>query len=152
MLPDLNIVEVFTVVEAEPVPSMPETAQRISDQMYVLDTLGVLFEHFSLTFPEGAAKATFAFRRWEQDFTFSVGLDNMWRVNVGMGPDAPIYRALRGSWSNENTFVIEEALLDQEKTGRLVLTFEGDQAAFTYQYQDAAGNNSVVETRGRLQE
>jgi CubicO group peptidase (beta-lactamase class C family) len=141
----------LAAVEPEPVPPLPEIARRVSGQTYILGPHTYLFEEFSLTFPEGASEATFSFRRYGIDYEFLIGLDNVWRVNTAMGPKLPQYRAMRGSWSGEDTFVMEQIDLDEEESWECISTFQDDEVSFRFQFQSGT-SPFHFETRGRLQE
>lgn len=143
----------LTGTEPEPVPPLPEIAERVSGQTYTLGPHTYLFEEFSLVFSEGAAAATFSFRRFGFgiDYEFLVGLDNVWRVNTAMGPDLPQYRTMRGSWSSDDTFVMEQIDLDWGEAWELILTFQDDEVSFVFQSQPGTFPFHF-ETRGRLLE
>jgi CubicO group peptidase (beta-lactamase class C family) len=144
-------VAALTGIEPEPVPALPEVARRVSGQTYILGPHAYLFEEFSLTFSEGTAEATVSFRRYGIEYEFLVGLDNVWRVNTAMGPRLPQYRAMRGLWSSDDTFVMEQIDLDEDESWECILTFQDDEVSFVFQAQPGAFPFHF-ETRGRLLE
>ena len=63
----------------------------------------------------------------------------------------PQYRAMRGSWSSDDTFVMEQIDLDWGEAWELILTFQDDEVSFVFQSQPGTFPFHF-ETRGRLLE
>jgi len=132
--------------EAEPVPPLPEMAQSVSEKRYILedDTLG--WRSFSLAFQEREALMSLFFG--EDSLKLPVGLDSVYRVthvdqplflillNVASraadidriiretGLDWSGSIALKGSWPNDNTFVVNQQIVGEHDILRLSLTFD----------------------------
>ncbi len=122
--------------EPEPVPPLPEIAQRVTGRTYVLDPnpLGLL--SFSLTFQE----ETEALMNWilspdemqmnlEDSQAWSkvewrVGLDNIYRFTPHLY-GIPV--GLKGWWNSEKSFVIHSDYTGNTGRGRTQFTFKGDQ-------------------------
>jgi CubicO group peptidase (beta-lactamase class C family) len=118
-------------IQPEPVPPMPEIAQRVAGISYVFDDnpLGLL--SFALSFP-AYDEALLTVTTMESDpgsqdpqFEWLMGLDNVDRIAPGR---FGLLTSAKGLWESDNVFVahIDEIAANQQKF-RLSLAFEGDQ-------------------------
>ena len=143
--------------EPEPVPPLPETAQRVTGQTYVLDPnpLGLL--SVSLTFQEGAeASMSWTLNPDEtQEYLIDpqywskgewpVGLDNVYRFTPGL---YGIPMGLKGWWKSEEAFVIHCDYIGNTGRCRIRFIFEGDQVTF----QIWENGQALPKFNGRLEE
>jgi CubicO group peptidase (beta-lactamase class C family) len=122
--------------EPEAPPPLPEIAQTVSGQTYLLDPNPLGYLSFSLTFQEEAQ----ALLNWTyipeegqlspvdpQDSNqaeYPVGLDNVYRFAPG---DYGIPMGLKGWWQSEETFIIHFDYIGNTGQGQARFTFEGDQ-------------------------
>ncbi len=100
------------------VPPLPETAQMVSGNTYVLDANNVIgsaipsLDWRSLSFEfdrdSEVARINLSFRNNPQQWELTVGLDDVFREThvEGFGPVA-----LKGSWQDDETFVLQNQLL-----------------------------------------
>ncbi len=111
--------------EPEPVPPMPEIAERVSGQTYVMDVnpLGLL--SVSLTFQEEAeALLNTSFIDGTQ-VEWLIGLDNVFRFSPGLLYGLPA--AAKGGWESDNAFVIHIDEIGRIEQMQINATFEDDQ-------------------------
>jgi CubicO group peptidase (beta-lactamase class C family) len=117
-----NIITQIANPEPQPVPALPGTAAAISGTVYDFESNDYDFRYISLTFTPGEdeAQLNFAFR--DRELRLLVGLDNVYRVTW----QHSYWRAYRGAWENDNTFVIDYQLADYSERGSMRLTFSGN--------------------------
>ena len=132
--------------EPEPVPPLPEMAQRVSGQTYVLDANQFGLQSLSWTFQEEEEEALFNMTFIDgNQVEFLVGLDNVFRISPGrFGLPA----AAKGWWESENVYVIHIDEIGNINQWRINATFEDDQV--TVQMQDLTGLGGVTLV-GRLE-
>ena len=127
-------------VEPEPVPPLPEMAQRVSRQMYVLDANQLGLQSLSLTFQEEEGEALLSLTLPEnQELEYLVGLDNVFRISPGR---FCLPAAAKGWWESENVYVIHLDEIGNINQWRINATFEDDQV--TVQMQDLTGIGGVT--------
>ena len=153
----------LTWAEPEPVPPLPEIAQRVTGQTYVLDPNPTGLLSVSLTFQEEAeALMSWTLSPDEAEWylgylsivnpqywskvEWPVGLDNVYRFTPG---PYGIPMRCKGWWESEETFVIHCDLIGNVGRWTNQFTFEGDQVALQISVE-AFG--LLVETSGRLEE
>ena len=121
----------------EPVPPLPEIAQRVTGQTYILDPNPLGFLSVSLTFQEEAEalmsvtpspdelqQAYGEYRQyWNDKKEWPIGLDNVYRFTLYY---YGIPMALKGWWINEEKFVIYHDFIGNTGRLRLEFTFDGD--------------------------
>jgi CubicO group peptidase (beta-lactamase class C family) len=95
----------FLANPVKPVPPMPDTAQRISGQTYILAENDSGWKSVSLTFEEGKSEAQAMVINASGEVSASIGLDNVYRVTAL--PDGNTI-GLRGWWEDEDTFVTRQ--------------------------------------------
>ena len=126
--------------QAEPVPPLPEMAQRVSGQTYVLDSNPFGFQSFSFTFQEENGEALLSVTLPEnQELDYLVGLDNVSRITPAK---FGIPAAAKGWWESDNVFVIHLDETGNIYRWRISATFEDDQV--TVQMQDMTGIRDVT--------
>lgn len=104
-------------------PTLPDVAQRVTGQTFVMDTNPVGLESVALTFTEETEAAV--------DLGFSggghaewlIGLDGTYRYFQG---DSEFLSAATGSWESDDVFVVEQEEVGGVTTERLTVTFESD--------------------------
>jgi len=134
-------------VEPEPVPPMPEIAQRVAGKTIVLDPNPVGVQSVSLAFPEEAeAVLSLGFMDGNQ-IEWLVGLDNVFRFAPGM---YGLLDAVKGWWESDNAFVVHREQIGHYSRERISVTFEEDQV--TIQIQDLNRPDVVLTLSGRLEE
>ncbi len=104
--------------EPKIVPPLPETAQRVSGNTYLLDTNNVLgssvpsldWRSVSFDFKRDSEEARIylSYRNDPQQWELTVGLDDVFRV-THVAEFGPV--ALKGSWQGDNTFILQNQLL-----------------------------------------
>jgi len=129
-----------TEPEPQPVPPMPEIAQRISGQTYLLDADPIFYwESISLTFlDETEAQLTVEFIDGNQA-EWLIGLDDVVRFSPGL---FGLPAAAKGGWESDSTFVVHLDEIGKINQAEYKFTFEDDQMTL-----EVLGNSIV----GRLQ-
>jgi CubicO group peptidase (beta-lactamase class C family) len=139
-------------IQPEPVPPMPEIAQRVAGISYVFDDNPLRLLSFVLSF-SAHDEALLTVTMMESDpgskdpqFEWLMGLDNVDRIapgRLGMPTSA------KGLWESDNVFVahIDEIAANQQKI-RLSLAFGGDQVTFEI-WQDGTPVGTLI---GKVQE
>jgi CubicO group peptidase (beta-lactamase class C family) len=138
-------------VQPEPVPPMPEIAQRVAGISYVFDDnpLGLL--SFALSFPahdEALVKVTTMGSGTpvaDPQFEWLMGLDNVDRIAPGR---FGLLTSGKGSWESENVFVAHIDEIANMSNFRLSLAFEGEQVAFEI-WEDGTPVGTLI---GRVEE
>ena len=110
--------------QPEAVPPLPEIAQQVSGQRYVLDAnpFGLLFASF--TFQEGESEAvlTLGLANGHQ-LEWLIGLDNVFRISPGL---YGLPTAVKGGWESDNVFVIHTDEMGKMQRDKISTTFEDD--------------------------
>jgi len=99
-----SIQQAAAAPQPEAVPALPEIAQQVSGQTYVLDDnpLGLLST--SLIFQEEEAEASLNLNLIDgNQVEWLIGLDNVFRISPGLS-GLPV--AVKGGWESDNVFVI----------------------------------------------
>jgi CubicO group peptidase (beta-lactamase class C family) len=140
-------------VQPEPVPPMPEIAQRVAGISYVFENnpLGLL--SFSLSFPTDDEALLMVITMGsgtpiaDPQFEWLMGLDNVDRVASGR---FGLLTSAKGSWESDNIFVahIDEFANFEHHKFRVSLAFEGDQVAFEV-WEDGTPVGTLI---GRVEE
>lgn len=126
--------------QAEPVPPLPEMAQRVSGQMYVLDSNPSGFQSFSLNFQEENREGLLSVTLPEnKELDYLGGLDNVSRTTTAK---FGIPTAAKGWWESEHVFVINLDETGNIYRWRISTTFEDDQV--TVRMQDMTGIDDVT--------
>ncbi len=143
--------------EPEPVPPLPEIAQIVSGQTYILDPNPLALQSVSVTFP-GEAEALLDITlnsdplhvynvridNPQIDMEIPVGLDNIYRYS----PDLfGITSGSKGVWVSDETFVIYVDNIGSTGNDRCQITFKGEK--ITFEYKNEIGTTSI---NGRLEE
>ncbi|NIM16622.1 MAG: serine hydrolase [Candidatus Aminicenantes bacterium] len=117
-----NIIQEISNPNPQPIPPLPETAAAISGKTFYFETNSFDFKHISLTFTPGAEEAhlNFAFR--DRNLQLPVGLDNLYRVTW----QHSYWRAYKGMWENDTTFVLNYQIADWNERGTMRMTFTGN--------------------------
>jgi len=145
--------------KTEPVPPLPEIAQKVTGQTYILDPNPQAIQTVSMAFQseaEALLHLTFSLDdiyvspanpqyMWS-DVDRPVGLDNIYRFSPG------IYRIpmrMRGWWISDNSFVISADYIGNTGLERVQFTFEGDQIKIDIK-DEIIGGIAII--NGRLEE
>jgi CubicO group peptidase (beta-lactamase class C family) len=126
--------EALTHPEGSAVPPLPETAQAISGQTYLLEENDYGFETVSLSFEEDNPVASFLLNDGP---ALLVGLDHVYRLSTPSQIGAiPFYHPviLRGGWENDTRFVMDYQEMSIQDWIQIILTFEEDRLTFQLQY------------------
>ena len=117
-----------TEPEPQPVPPMPEIAERISGQTYLLDADPIFYwESISLTFlDETEAHLTVEFIDGNQA-EWVIGLDDVVRFSPGL---FGLPAAAKGGWESDSTFVVHLDEIGKINQAEYKLIFEDDQMIF----------------------
>jgi len=140
-------------IQPEPVPPMPEIAQRVAGIVYVLDDNPSGFLSITLSFPandEALLKVTTlgsSTFNADPQFEWLMGLDNVDRIAPGR---FDLLTSAKGAWESDKVFVaqIEEIAGWSQQKFRISLAFEGDQVTV----EQWVGGILVGTLTGRVQE
>jgi CubicO group peptidase (beta-lactamase class C family) len=113
----------FAHTEASAVPPLPETARRVSGQVYTFDPGDEDWESLRLDFADGADTAQVTV----DGKPLIVGLDGVLRLNDAPRPplggtNAPL--AARGAWKSDGLFVIDIQPVGAAESYTLTLAFD----------------------------
>ena len=134
-------------VQPEPVPPLPEMAQRVAGKAVVLEANPVGLQSVSLAFPaEAEAVLTLSFGNGMQ-VEWPAGLDNVYRFALGTGG---LRDAAKGWWESDNVFVVHHDQIGHHAREQISVTFEQDHV--TIQIQDLNRPEAVLTLVGRLEE
>lgn len=115
-------------VQPEPVPPMPEIAQRVDGISYVFDDNPFGLLSSALSFPardEALFKVATMGGREDPEFEWLIGLDNVERIAPGR---YGLLTAAKGWWESESVFVAQvDEFANWGQKMRASLAFEGDQ-------------------------
>ena len=138
--------QVAAMPQPEPVPPLPEIAQRVAGQTFVMDPNPAGLHSVSLDFPEEAEAAlSLSFIDGNQ-IEWLVGLDNVLRFSPGL---QGLPSGAKGWWESDNVFIVhrEEIGFSRPQEEQISATFEED--LVTLQLQGSSGAMTIV---GRLEE
>jgi hypothetical protein len=124
---------------ASPVRPAPELAKTISGKSYRLQDNDLHVKAFSLNLvdPNPSWEYTIATQRLDRPtarFSGPIGLDGLFRKgSARYGIDA-----VKGSWLDDHTFVVDRRILGQGETQRWTLAFDGDTVDVKFESTDGA--------------
>ena len=139
-------------IQPDPVPPLPEIAQRVEGIWYLLEDNPAGFVSLSLSFPahdEVLLKVTTrqsGTDPTDPEFEWLLGLDNVPRISTGRFG----YPTLaKGSWEEDNVFVADIEEIGSWEWGKLQLSlaFEGDQLTL-----EGRADRGAVTIIGRIEE
>lgn len=120
-----NLIEELGSPRPEPAAALPPIARRISGRRFLLDENPRGFQAVSLEFRDNNV-ATYFLSTPSGDQTFLVGLDGIHRLTetggFGQMPEGNRF-AMRGSWADRETFVIESGEMGNPIHGVSRMTF-----------------------------
>ena len=125
--------------QATPVGPTPELAKIISGRSYRLSENDLHVKAFSLNLadPNPSWEYTSATERLDRPtarFGGSIGLDGLFRKS-----SAPYgVNAVKGSWLDDHTFVVERRILGHGEMQRWTLAFDGMKVAVNFESRDGA--------------
>jgi CubicO group peptidase (beta-lactamase class C family) len=105
--------QAFAQPEPIAVPPLPTTAERVSDQVYLLDENIFQWSSLTLRFDQNAPEATMLI----DEEHWRIGLDGVVRINR-TGPLAPFL--LQGRWIREDSFEMDGQTLGRPETGTAI--------------------------------
>jgi CubicO group peptidase (beta-lactamase class C family) len=132
---------------ASPVGPTPELAKTISGKSYRLQDNDLHAKTFSLNLvdPNPSWEYTVATERLDRPtvrFAGPIGLDGLFRKAwTPYGIDA-----VKGSWLDDHTFVVERRILGHSETQKWTLAFDGKKVDVTFESTDGAKVNLHGET------
>jgi hypothetical protein len=108
----------------EPVPPLPSVARDISGKMFALEPNPVELDALGLEF-DGSAQANLLLTPAGSDQTVAwpLGLDGVYRYSPG---DFDLPQGLRGTWVDDQTFVLEHDQIANYRHSIYTMRFEGD--------------------------
>ncbi|MCD4741001.1 MAG: beta-lactamase family protein [Desulfobacteraceae bacterium] len=109
-------------VKSVKVPSLPEMAQKISGQTYKYNANKHGYEKITLTFKPNKKTAMLKHVIRNYEHSLEIGLDNIYRVTYIRGNQI----ALKGHWSNNNTFVMLYNYIGNTIRGKSTITFKNN--------------------------
>lgn len=133
-------------VQPEAVSPLPEIAQRVAGQTFVMDSNPVGLQSFSLTFPEEAeAMLSLSFNDGNH-IEWLIGLDNVLRFSPGL---QGLPSGAKGWWESDNVFVVhrEEIGSSRSREEGISATFEENEVTLQIEATDG-----VLTITGRLEE
>ena len=107
-------------LEPRPVPPLPERARQISGETYRIGNSGLGFQAVSLEF-EQEDEALLRFTIYDRPWHCVAGLDGVFRITE---TERPLDIACRGSWTGEDTFVVDWQRIGDAQSYELTFTFE----------------------------
>lgn len=125
--------------QASPVGSTPELAKAISGKSYRLSENALHAKTFSLNLvdPNPSWEYTIATERLDRPtarFAGPIGLDGLFRKALARdGVDA-----VKGSWLDDHTFVVERRILGHGETQKWTLAFDGKKVDVNFENTDGA--------------
>jgi len=117
-----RIVDRLAHPEPEPVPPLPPMAATVSGNVYSFEPNDADFHDIGLRFEPGASEAQLTLAYRDRDLRLGVGLDGVYRVAF----QHLYWRAYRGRWESDDTFLLEYQVADFSEWGWLRLSFQGD--------------------------
>jgi len=123
------------------VPSLRETAFRISDKTYHLAPNKFGLTAFAMQFST-ANEATIKMDLAERNFKIPVGLDGVYRFSVDGPSSLPV--ALKGFWQTDNTFVLYYNEVAGINNFRINMTFEGEMVVIRLHDASAYFDQSIT--------
>jgi hypothetical protein len=144
-----KVQQVAASPQPEPAPPLPEMAQLVAGQTYVMDPNPTGLLSISLSFPQEAeALLSLTFSAGPDEKLvkeWPVGLDNVYRFTPH---EYGLSMGVKGGWESDNCFVIHRDVIGGYERERLSATFEEDQ--ITVQIRSISGGDSVTLV-GRLE-
>ncbi len=135
--------------EPQTPPALPAIASEISGKPFVLDQNNLEFSNITFWF-ESPDVGRLAISYNQQILDLAIGMDNVYRqtgsVNWGMRTDGNSL-ALRGSWVNNNQFVLEIHEVGEPFYFDVELTFTDDRVEGTSTFQPLGWRTPIVGTR-----
>ena len=125
---------------ASPVGTTPELAKTISGKSYRLEDNDLHAKTFSLNLvdPNPSWEYTIATQRLDRPtarFAGPIGLDGLFRRS---SPTTNGIDAVKGSWLDDHTFVVERRILGHGETQKWTLAFDGKKVDVTFESTDGA--------------
>jgi len=138
--------------EPKPVEALSEMARAISGRTFVLDPNPLDLETLRLDFDgsaEANLEATFGSSAWDtaQLPPGTVGLDGVYRIRPVGDHDLPL--GLRGSWIDEQTFLLEYDQIANLDAYNILLRFDGDRLTLSAKERS---HDASIQVEGRLQD
>lgn len=124
--------------DPEPVPPLPDMAEKISGKTYVTESNPFGIENISLSFG-GQEEALLNLSLEGGQQTLPVGLDNVYRISPG-GQFGPL--ALKGFWKTDNEFVFYYNEVSNINNYQVNMTFEDD--LVTVRIEELTGTGSAT--------
>jgi CubicO group peptidase (beta-lactamase class C family) len=129
-----------TTERASPVGATPELAKTISGKSYRLQDNDLHAETFSLNLvdPNPSWEYTIATQRLDRPiarFAGPIGLDGLFRKSA---PTPYGVDAVKGSWLDDHTFVVDRRILGHGETQKWTLAFTGKTVDVTFESTDGA--------------
>jgi CubicO group peptidase (beta-lactamase class C family) len=126
--------------QASPVGATPELAKTISGKTYRLQDNDLHAETFSLNLvdPNPSWEYTIATQRLDRPiarFAGPIGLDGLFRKSA---PTPYGVDAVKGSWLDDHTFVVDRRILGHGETQKWTLAFTGKTVDVTFESTDGA--------------
>lgn len=140
-----------TLLAAAPVPvapTLPETAQRVTGQTFMMDTNPAGLASVSLDFTEETQAAVNLGFSGGGRAEWLIGLDGTYRYFQG---DAEFLSAATGWWESDDVFVVEQEEVGGVTTERLTVTFDSDRITLEIR-EFFLGPVGEVTFTGRLQQ
>ncbi len=131
--------------DPEPVPPLPEMAEEISGETYVVEPNPFGIKTISLSF-EGQDEALLNLSLEEDQQVLPVGLDNVYRISPG-GEVGPL--ALKGFWETETEFVFYYNEVSNINNYQVNMSFENEEVTFQIEEMTGLGGETFT---GRLKE
>jgi CubicO group peptidase (beta-lactamase class C family) len=138
--------------EPKAVEALSEMARAISGKTFVLDPNPLDLETLRLDFDgsaEAHLEATFGSSAWDtaQLPPGTVGLDGIFRIRPVGDHDLPL--GLRGSWIDEQTFLLEYDQIANLDAYNILLKFDGDRLTLVAKERS---HSASIQVEGRLQD
>ncbi len=118
-----------TAKSVKPVKVIPlsEVAKKISDQTYKYNVNRHGYEKITLTFTPNNKTATLKHVIKRNEILLKIGLDNICRITTIRGKQI----ALKGHWSNDNTFVMFYNTIGGTSRGKSTITYKNNKLLYS---------------------
>jgi len=126
--------------DPEPIPTLHDTAERISGQTYIFDPNNLDFKQFSLTFNETEAVYTLSYKG--KYIEVDVGLEGVYRFTDAAG----YTRAFQAFWENDDTFRMNYEVVGYSEKGQYTMVFEGDRVSIRF-LEGSTGTSEILTAR-----
>jgi CubicO group peptidase (beta-lactamase class C family) len=140
------LAEISQPPEAQLAPALPEMARTISGQTYQFDDNYYRLASLRMAFKEATAEAALdlTFYGGMSNWSCAIGLDGLYRfAEVSDEQGREFIVGMRGAWTDNQTFVLEQNEIASPNAMELTVHFDGDRVILEGPGLDGVGTISV---------